>query len=675
MANTRPTSTNRGDNLKQLRQAYRGDAQGFELRLNEQYEQKLKEAAAARKEFELDAIEAIYKKKIDFLNKETKFRIKLEQKYGTDEKSMTGKIKKKYDTELAEYRKFLAKKAAIDAHDEQQKERREVAEAKREAAGIIRHNKLFDWKGWSDAAHTGGLSFSAAVDGIVAGLSDFAKKLENTIDTIGNYQSRWDTRLYGYSGAGYSSITKMVTGAAGVSPYVQQSKIMQNIDSLIQQGIAFNVEQRGFLQTISDKIATTFDAANGTLLQLVRIQQQDTTAARLGLEAGVTKYLNNMFSSSEYMTSLYKTVLGNIYEASSQFSGKGSIGFEYQVQKWLGSLYSVGMSESAIQSISSAIGQLGSGNINALSGNTALQNLLVMSASRGGLSYANLLTGGLGSSDVNKLMAGLVSYLAEIGSSNNNVVKSQYANIFGMSLSDLKAASNLASSISTISRSNMDYASSISNLFGMANTIGSRTSIGEMFGNVWDNLQYSMASGIASNPALYAIYKSAGLLDSVAGGIALPDIKYLGTGVNLQTTVADLMRVTALSGGILSSIGQMISAGGGGGFSGQGMLNAFGITGAANTVTRGSGLNFNAPGVSVSKSNFIANASGEEYQEGTIAGAEDEASKKLEVMQEEQEDEKLNELKAANDKMDDIIRLLSVTGIKVANYTDFNFTA
>ena len=73
-----------------------------------------------------------------------------------------------------------------------------------------------------------------------------------------------------------------------------------------------------------------------------------------------------------------------------------------------------------------------------------------------------------------------------------------------------------------------------------------------------------MAAGIANSPAMYGLYKAAGMLDAVAGGIALPDIKVMGSGVNLQTTVADLMRVGAMSGGILGSIGTMVAAGGGG---------------------------------------------------------------------------------------------------------------
>ena len=83
-----------------------------------------------------------------------------------------------------------------------------------------------------------------------------------------------------------------------------------------------------------------------------------------------------------------------------------------------------------------------------------------------------------------------------------------------------------------------------------------------------------MAAGVANNPLLYATYKAAGLLDTVTGGIALPDIKVMGTGVNLQTTIADLMRVGAMSGSILSGIGSMVASGG---------------NGDLNTVSRGKG--------------------------------------------------------------------------------------
>lgn len=102
---------------------------------------------------------------------------------------------------------------------------------------------------------------------------------------------------------------------------------------MVSQGIAFNVEQRAALDVMKDKIATTFDAANGTLLRLVRIQEQDTTAGRLGMESALTAFLNNMYQTTEYMEGIARTVKGNLEEAMSLMTGENALSFEYQVQK------------------------------------------------------------------------------------------------------------------------------------------------------------------------------------------------------------------------------------------------------------------------------------------------------------------------------------------------------
>lgn len=167
---------------------------------------------------------------------------------------------------------------------------------------------------------------------MIHALSNTLKQLDTTIDTIAKYQSGWSTRLYG-SNKSYSGLVNTATGTIAISPYFTQEAMMKNINSLVDTGIAYNLEQRAFLMTISDKIATTFDAANGTLLQLVRVQQADSTASRLGLEASLNSYLNAMFQNTEYLSQLSKTVTSNLYEATSLFSAQGSIGFEYQIQK------------------------------------------------------------------------------------------------------------------------------------------------------------------------------------------------------------------------------------------------------------------------------------------------------------------------------------------------------
>ena len=124
-----------------------------------------------------------------------------------------------------------------------------------------------------------------------------------------------------------------IRNVAGVSPLIKQESVVSNLEKLVGQGISFDVEQRAFLETIKDKIATTFEAADGTLLRLVRIQQQDTTAARLGMESALTSFLNNMYETTEYMQSVAKSVRNSLKEAEALMGSKSAAAFEYQVQK------------------------------------------------------------------------------------------------------------------------------------------------------------------------------------------------------------------------------------------------------------------------------------------------------------------------------------------------------
>lgn len=128
-------------------------------------------------------------------------------------------------------------------------------------------------------------------------------------------------------------MSSRITGIAGVSPYIKQEDLANNVQAMVTSGIAFNIEQRAFLQTIKSKIADTFDATNGTLLRLIRIQQADSTAARLGMESSLTAFLNNMYENTEYLKQVSDGVKASLEEAMSLMSAVDAVGFEYSVQK------------------------------------------------------------------------------------------------------------------------------------------------------------------------------------------------------------------------------------------------------------------------------------------------------------------------------------------------------
>ena len=502
-------------------------------------------------------------------------------------------------------------------------------------------------------------------DGLVSAtekLSKFADGLSSTIRSIGDRQSKIDTALQGsrnatFMGSYWQNMSAKATQIVGLSPFLKQENYVNNMESLASSGIAFNIEQRAFLQTISEKIAATFNASDDTLRQLIRIQQEDTTAARLGMESSLTAFLNNMYETSEYMRAQADQVRASLQEAQKLMGGKSATEFEYQVQKWLGSLYSLGFSQTS--SLANVINGLASGQIDSITGG-GTGNLAVMASNRAGLSLSSVLKDGLDSSETNQLMKAMVEYMSDLynQSKDNLVVQQQIAKIYGLSASDLKAAANLNSkgSLRTVASTNLSYSGMIDRLNTMANTMYQRTSIGEMTSNLFDNFKYTMAAGVANNPITYGTWAIADLLKDTTGGIKLPMV--MGTGTD--TTVADLMRVGAMAGGIISGIAQIatgLGKGSAGGFSGSGMLSALGIGNNSTVVSRGSGNTaISVSGASYSESGFVGNASGSDVYQKTLTDANDSNKATLAQAQEEETAETTN--KTINESILNIYNLL-----------------
>jgi hypothetical protein len=216
----------------------------------------------------------------------------------------------------------------------------------------------------------------------------------------------------------------------------------------------------------------------------------------------------------------------------------------------------------------------------------------------------------------------------------------------------------------------------LSMLANMAGSMGSRTSMAEMMTNFWENGKYTLAGSMASNPVSYSIYKMAKVVDDAAGGIDLPFLNVMGFGVDLNTTVSDLMRVAAVGGGILGSIGPLIS-GLGSSFDGRAMLNKLGIgEGSGLAITpRGDGggsKNVGGGAKTTSGSGYAGNASGSDIKDSTIQESED--SKKQQMI-EAKEEEEANQVNVLNttvlkiyELLDDVTNGNSTFKVKVEGY-------
>lgn len=573
--------------------------------------------------------------------------------------------------ELAQLTKLYSFKNKPKTKDEK-KAIKEAEEALYEQRKIVDDDGIERYETEEEAATRAEKTIKQAkLDSVMSSVKGILEMMDSTMEQIASYKTNIDTRLQGSKnktsyGSYWDAMSSNITSFAGASVLVKQSKIAERVASMVEQGIAFNVEQRASLQELAGKIATTFDATNGTLLRLVRIQQQDTTAGRLGMESALTAFLNNMYETSEYMSQIANSVKSNIEEAMAMMSGEAAVSFEYQVQKWLGSLYSVGMSETAVGNIGDTLGKIAAGQLEGLTSGGA-SNLLIMAANNANIPISSLMSDGLNANTTNELLNAMVEYLAKIynEAGNSKVIQQQFADIFGLTASDLKAVANLAPSIRSVSTNGLTYNTAMQQLNSMTWSAISRTSVAEIMTNLWDNLNYTMAAGIANNPVLYATYKISNMLDEMAGGIALPDIKVMGSGVNLQTTVADLMKVASLSGGILSGMGKLIAglAKGAVGL-GNGMhplLGAMGIysTGSMETVTRGDGSRLRTAGgasVSESGSMTVGNTDGNSVKDKTMSDANDDSKSQMATASDESEETKLSEV---NDNIINIYRLLS----------------
>lgn len=584
-----------------------------------------KEAIAKQAEQRLKAQNELWKKELEAIKKDPRLQ-------GT--KARLGSMQRQYN-ENSEMLKLYSEmlKAGQELSEEQKgdKQRREL-EQKR----ISQESRS-----------------TQITQGLINALQGLTNSVNRSMDKYSELQKGTNARLQGrgldiagrlesaFSGRSpantFGMLEKNLSSAVGVNPYFKTETMLTNLSNLINEGISTNLEQRAFLQTASENIATTFNVANSALLRIIRLQQQDSTAARLGMEAYLTKFLNATVDNTEYLNKTFDSVQEALVEASSHMTLAGSTELEYVIQKWLGSLVGVGMSESTATNIAQALGYLGSGNVEALN-NTALQNLLVMASSRGNMSYANLLTGGLSAADADTLMSNLVAYMIEIERSGNNVVKSQFANTFGISFSDLAAAANLAPSLGSIYGNRMGFADMYSELAGQLMMIPLRMSTSSQFDTLWSNLEFGVGKEIAANPILASMWKVTDLIQQNTGGINIPFLSAAGFGMDLNTTVENLVKLGLVGTSSLGMIGEAIS-GMQTSFAPASALLKLGISPITTAVRRGSGISsYSGLTTSMSSTQQVGQGGGSEIASSVLGQAKKEAQESSGAGEEEEEE-------------------------------------
>lgn len=430
--------------------------------------------------------------------------------------------------------------------------------------------------GFSSASSAEGLSTFSKILDVVSGIS---KKMSQNFTQAVNFQNQYmgkvDARLQSeeVQTGFFKQITDDVQSAVGASRFVSQKELLQNVAKLTENGIAYNIEQRAMLATLSDKMVTTFDVLDNTLQRMIRIQQADLTMSQLGSEAQLTKFLNSQFEDTSYLNTMYDSVLAALTDSISSMDKNNATSFTYAVQKWLASLYSVGLSDQAVATIASGINALASGNINTLNSNQPLSVLMNMSATNAGLSYSDLLTQGLNASNVNDLMRSMVDYLGTIAenTTDNQVLRSQWSDVLGITLTDLRAVSNLTNNdISAIYRSNTTYDQSINETQNQLQTVVGRTAASERVQTMADNFMFNWGMNMAQNDAQYMTWYATQFVDQLLGVVGLQNstvgmitkvISALPMLSSLSETLGDISNTSLAfntsGGGILGVLGAL----------------------------------------------------------------------------------------------------------------------
>lgn len=341
-------------------------------------------------------------------------------------------------------------------------------------------------------------------------LTDAVQKgIEQSIINQKQYMGVFSARLQTFTNnaaEGYKDISFQVRNVFTNSRYINQQEMLKNLNSLVEAGIGYNLEDRAYLMTIADRTVSTFNLLDASLNRMIRLQQADLSRPQMGAEAELTQFLNMNFQDTSYLSSMYDTAAAALIDATSQMAREETTGYLFNVQKWLGSLYSVGISDNAINTIAQGLNYLGSGNVSQLTGNDQLNTLFAMSAQRAGLSYAQLLTTGVSEDNVDKLLRSMVEYLQSIAeNTSSEVLRNEYGRVFGgFSVSDLRAFQNLTSEdLKHIDEIDMSYKEAYEEVGRQIKLVAERTPIAEQVENMFNNLIYSMGAQVAENEEYY----------------------------------------------------------------------------------------------------------------------------------------------------------------------------
>ena len=384
-----------------------------------------------------------------------------------------------------------------------------------------------------------------------SGASALTSQIDASLTKYINAQQSLAAHLSG-SNTSLSGVLNSLQSTLSASNVVRQERVFDNLGNLVKSGITYNVEQRAFLQTLAQDIDMVFNAQDGSLTQLIRLQNRDLSSNRMAIEYSLQKFLNQNYQTSEYIKAAFDSVSDSLLTAQSTMNARQAVDFEGTVQTWLGSMYSAGMNASTVNSLASALNALGSGDISNLG--SGISNLVLMGAARAGLDYGALLNNGLDANTTDKLLASITSYMQEMGSNQSNVVRSQLGNLFGVNITDIIAANNMRSTQGSVS-------SDIGSLLG---DYGNFITFGTGLQNRIANMMWSFGTNVATNQSTLMAYEISKIISSSGLGQIIQDLgeNMIGSGAKMSGFLTSVAGIALSNAQLIPVIASMFGPGG-----------------------------------------------------------------------------------------------------------------
>ena len=384
-----------------------------------------------------------------------------------------------------------------------------------------------------------------------SGASALTSQIDAALTKYLDAQQSMAAHLSG-SSTSLSGVLNSLQNTLSTSNVVRQERVFDNLGNLVKSGITYNVEQRAFLQTLAQDIDMVFNAQDGTLTQLIRLQNRDLSSNRMAIEYSLQKFLNQNYQTSEYIKQAFEGVSQSLLTAQSTMSARQAVDFEGTVQTWLGSMYSAGMNKNTVESLASALNALGSGDISNLG--SGISNLVLMGAARAGLDYGALLNNGLNASTTDRLLASITSYMQEMGANQSNVVRSQLGNLFGVNITDIIAANNMRPTQGSVS-------SDIGTLLG---DYGNFITFGTGLQNRLANMMWSFGTNVATNQSTLMAYEISKIISSSGLGQIIQDLgeNMIGSGAKMSGFLTSVAGIALSNAQLIPVIASMFGPGG-----------------------------------------------------------------------------------------------------------------